>query len=157
MKMTSIIPLFVACTFSASAFAQSDNVKANDAKAMPGMNMNSMDTKSMDKGDCKPMSNMKGMEMKQMDATHCKAMGSPKDSKVPAHGDMHAADGVVKSIDPQGNVTLQHGPVKSLGWPAMSMGFAVKDKVLMDKLAVGKKVHVEFSKQGDGYVIESVQ
>lgn len=39
----------------------------------------------------------------------------------------------------------------------MTMSFGVKDKTLFDKLAVGKKVHVELSKQGDDYIITSVK
>lgn len=46
---------------------------------------------------------------------------------------------------------------KSLRWPAMTIGFGVKDKTSMDKLAVGNKVHVKFSKQGENYVITSVK
>jgi hypothetical protein len=41
-----------------------------------------------------------------------------------------------------------HEPIKSLKWPAMTMGFSVKDKSLFDKLKVGKKVDVEIAKQG---------
>src|SRR2546427_8169770 len=67
-------------------------------------------------------------------------------------------DAVVKEFDAvQGKVTLAHGPVKSLGWPAMTMAFGVKDKALYDKLAVGAKVHVGFKKEGDGYVVTSVK
>jgi len=151
MKFTSILPLLVACTLSASAFAQSNNMKSAETHAMPGMDM-----KGMNMDDCQHMSGMKGMDMKQMDATKCKEMKPTTNSKPHSNG-MHVADGVVKQLDPKGTVTLQHGPVKSLGWPAMTMGFSVKDKALMDQLAVGKKVHVEFSKQGDEYVIRSVK
>jgi Cu(I)/Ag(I) efflux system protein CusF len=47
--------------------------------------------------------------------------------------------------------------VGSLDWPAMTMGFKVKDKALMEKLGDGKKVDVEFKKEGKDYVITSVQ
>ena len=122
-----------------------------------------MDMKKMDMGDCMQMKgmegmDMKGMDMKNMDEKKCKEMmHKMKKTKAASHGGVHAADGVVKNIDSAGKVTLQHGPVKSLGWPAMSMGFAVKDKALMPKLAVGSKVHVEFDKQGGDYVITSVK
>lgn len=43
----------------------------------------------------------------------------------------------------------------SLNWPAMTMGFAVKDKALLDKLAMGKKV--EFVKEGKGYTVTGVK
>lgn len=70
----------------------------------------------------------------------------------------HRAIGVVKQIDAQaGTVTFAHEPVQSLGWPAMSMGFAVRDKALLDKLAVGKKVEFEFVKEGSGYTVTGVK
>ena len=70
----------------------------------------------------------------------------------------HTATGVVKKVDAKtGTVTLAHDPVKSLNWSAMTMGFTVKDKMLLDKLAVGKKVEFEFVQQGKDYVITSVK
>jgi Cu/Ag efflux protein CusF len=39
----------------------------------------------------------------------------------------------------------------------MTMGFSVKNKALLDKLAAGKKVDVEFTQQGGDYVITSVK
>ncbi len=66
-----------------------------------------------------------------------------------AQGGSHQASGTVKKLDPtKGTVTLAHGPVKSLGWPAMTMGFVVKDKKLFDKLAADKKVDFEFTQEG---------
>lgn len=57
----------------------------------------------------------------------------------------HEALGVVKTLDYDNNrVTLVHEPVPSLNWPAMTMGFAVADDVLLDDLQVGQKVKFEF-------------
>lgn len=159
MKQISALPLVVALSFTASTFAQSNDIKSTAPEAMHGM----ATKKGMDMDDCMQMKgadgmDMKGMDMKNRDAKKCKDMMiKMKQSKATSHAEMHAADGVVKNVDPVGKVTLQHGPVKSLGWPAMSMGFAVKDKTLMDKLAVGSRVHVEFSKEGEDYVITSVK
>ncbi len=70
----------------------------------------------------------------------------------------HKATGVVKKIDPKsGAVTLAHDPVKSLNWPAMTMGFQVKDKALLDNLQPGKKIEFEFVQQGKDYVITAVK
>lgn len=70
----------------------------------------------------------------------------------------HMATGVVKKVDTQaGLVTLAHEPVKTMNWPAMTMGFQVKDKMLFDKLAVGKKVDFEFVQGSKGYVVTSVK
>jgi Cu(I)/Ag(I) efflux system protein CusF len=66
--------------------------------------------------------------------------------------------GTVKKIDAAaGRVTLAHGPIPSLKWPAMTMGFAVKDKALLGKLAPEKKIEFEFVQQGSDYVITSVK
>lgn len=59
------------------------------------------------------------------------------------HGDAmtHYAVGVVKSVDAQsGKITLDHGPVKTLDWPAMTMIYHVRDRSLMPKLGMNKKV-----------------
>ena len=81
--------------------------------------------------------------------------------KAPAKGEkatVHQAVGVVKSVvAATGKVTLAHGPVKTLNWPAMTMSFGVKDKGLLDKLGVGKHVQVAFEKQDDGFVITWVK
>jgi Cu(I)/Ag(I) efflux system protein CusF len=80
--------------------------------------------------------------------------------KKPAAGTQaaHKATGVVKKVDPKtGTVTLAHDPVKSLNWSAMTMGFSVKDKALLDKFQPGKKVEFEFVQQGKDYVITSVK
>ena len=70
----------------------------------------------------------------------------------------HKAVGVVKKVDGKaGSVTLDHEPVKSMKWPAMSMAFQVKDKAMLDKLGEGKKVEVEFEQHGKDYVITSVK
>lgn len=75
-----------------------------------------------------------------------------------AQAKTYKASGVVKTIDAaKGSVMLAHGPVPELKWPAMTMGFAVKDKALLDKLAVGKKIDFEFVEQGKGYVVTAVK
>ena len=72
--------------------------------------------------------------------------------------DMHKGTGVVTSIDRAGGkVTVKHDPIKSLNWPAMTMGFQVKDKALLEKLQAGKKVQFEFVQQGKDYVITGVK
>ena len=70
----------------------------------------------------------------------------------------HAATGVVKKVDPKvGLVTLAHDPVKSMNWPAMTMGFQVSDSTLFEKLTVGKKVSFEFVQGTKGYVVTAVK
>ena len=127
MKVAALIALAAFVTSAPAVLAQSGGMK--------GMEMKDMDMKGMD---------MKGMDMGKKPAAGAQAV--------------HKATGVVKKVDPKaGTVTLSHNPVKSLNWPAMTMGFTVKDKALLDKLAVDKKVEFEFVQQGKDYVITSVK
>ena len=145
MKLVSTATLIAALAFSAATFAQSGD-------------MGSMKMEGKGMQECMDMKGMKGMDMKDMDAKKCQDMMKGMDAKGTAKSAAHEADAVVKEFDAvQGKVTLAHGPVKSLGWPAMTMVFGVKDKALFDKLAVGAKVHVGFKKEGDGYVVTSVK
>lgn len=90
------------------------------------------------------------------------AMKSTDMSKMPAASAptsmSHQATGIVKKLDTKaGLVTLAHEPVKSMNWPAMTMGFMVKDKMLYDKLGVGKKVDFEFVQGKNGYEVTAVK
>jgi Cu(I)/Ag(I) efflux system protein CusF len=51
-------------------------------------------------------------------------------------------EGVVRSIDARANtVTIAHGPIAALGWPAMTMAFSVHAAEMLDGVAVGARVH----------------
>lgn len=55
--------------------------------------------------------------------------------------------GVVQSIDAAtGKVTIAHEPIESLGWPAMTMGFAVARPELLADVKAGQRV--EFTLRG---------
>ena len=87
---------------------------------------------------------MKGMDMKDM------PMKAEKNAVV------HKATGVVTKVE-KDKVTIQHGAVQSMSWPAMTMAFTVKDKALMGKLGKDKKVDFEFRQEGKDYVITAVK
>jgi Cu(I)/Ag(I) efflux system protein CusF len=90
------------------------------------------------------MDDMKGMEMPKKAAP---------DAQV-----THQATGVVKKIDAKaGIVTFAHEPVPSMKWPAMTMGFQVQDRMLLDKLSVGQKVSFDFVQGKKGYVVTAVK
>ena len=70
----------------------------------------------------------------------------------------HTGTGVVQAIDPAKNsVTLDHDPIKSLNWPAMTMGFKVGDPKLLAKLKKGDKIQFTFVQSGRDAVITSIQ
>ena len=53
----------------------------------------------------------------------------------------HMAHGTVNSIDMQhGKFNVTHGPIESLGWPAMTMDFTAKDPAMLKHLKPGQKV-----------------
>ena len=93
-------------------------------------------------------SGMQGMEMKGMDKMESKK----------AQAKAHHALGVVKSVDAgKGTLTLDHEPVASMKWPAMTMTFKAKDKKMLQSVTPGKKVEIDFVQQGKDYVITSVK
>jgi Cu(I)/Ag(I) efflux system protein CusF len=105
-------------------------------------------------------SGMKGMEMKGGDMKDMDMKGMDMSGKKDgiSKGSTHKANGVVKALDAQkSTVTIAHGPVPTMKWAAMSMTFKVKDKALLDKLAVDKKVDFEFVPEGKDYVVTSVK
>ena len=99
---------------------------------------------------------MKGMDMKDMDH---KGMDMKMDKGAKkSQADAHHAAGTVKSIDAdKGAVTVQHGPVASMNWPAMSMTFKAKDKKSLQGIKPGQKIEFDFVQQGKDYVITKVQ
>ena len=51
------------------------------------------------------------------------------------------ADAEVRKIDQAaGKITLKHGEIKNLNMPPMTMVFGVRDKALLNRVAVGAKV-----------------
>lgn len=100
--------------------------------------MKGMDQPAMSKG-----SDMKAMDQKSMQGTS---------------GATHIATGTVKSVDSKNEtVTLDHGPVPSLNWPAMTMTFKVKDKAVLNDFAVNQKVEFEFQQLSKDNVITEVK
>ena len=70
----------------------------------------------------------------------------------------HRASGVVKSVNAEkGVLTIQHGPVESLKWPGMTMGFKAKDASVLASAKPGQKVEFEFVQRGKDYVIISLR
>ena len=67
-----------------------------------------------------------------------------------------SGEGSITAIDPgTGKISLAHGPVAELSWPAMTMGFTAKDGQL-GGLKVGDKVKFTFRWDGKTAEIESI-
>jgi Cu/Ag efflux protein CusF len=70
----------------------------------------------------------------------------------------HKGAGTVIRVDPAaGKVTIAHGPIPTLKWPAMTMNFVIGNKALLRKLSPGKKIEFEFVQRGSDYVITSAR
>jgi Cu(I)/Ag(I) efflux system protein CusF len=68
-----------------------------------------------------------------------------------------ATDGEVKKIDKaQGKITLQHGEIKNLDMPPMTMVFRVTDAKMLDNVAVGDKVRFSADKVGGNYTVTTL-
>jgi Cu(I)/Ag(I) efflux system membrane fusion protein len=58
----------------------------------------------------------------------------------------HRGQGTVSALDAAaGTIELEHGPIPSLNWPAMTMEFKVRDKAQLARLAKGQAVEFEVS------------
>ncbi|WIE47527.1 efflux RND transporter periplasmic adaptor subunit [Pseudomonas sp. GM17] len=69
---------------------------------------------------------------------------------------LHEAQGQILAIDSQ-NVTLAHGPFKTLGMPAMTMTFPLANPGLTQGLKVGDKVRVALSQSDNGLRVERLE
>lgn len=65
----------------------------------------------------------------------------------------HGADGQILEINDQ-EVTLAHGPFKTLGMPGMTMTFPLANPILMLGLKAGDKVRIAVSQTDDGLRVE---
>ena len=77
------------------------------------------------------------------------AIGSTSVAKSPVVG--HRAEGTVKALDSKsGTLSIAHGPVGSLKWPAMTMDFKAANDTLLTGLQAGTGVTFEFVERSPG-------
>ena len=71
----------------------------------------------------------------------------------------HRGEGTVEAVAPaESSVTLAHGPIASLKWPAMTMDFKVKDAALLRALKPGQRIVFDLAGEAGGeYTIVRVQ
>lgn len=69
-----------------------------------------------------------------------------------------SASGEVRRIDKdQGRITLKHGEIPNLDMPPMQMVFRVKDRQVLDTLAVGDKVRFDADKVNGEYTVTRIE
>ena len=79
-------------------------------------------------------------------------------------GENHAAvpqaaegQGTVKAIDAKaGTITIAHGPMPALKWPAMTMKFKVEKAAILKGVTVGKKIHFVLKNVGGKPVVSEI-
>ena len=74
---------------------------------------------------------------------------------VPAAGEIHSGDGEITGIA-ENKVTISHGPIAAIDWPAMTMGFSAASPEMLQGLSAGDKVNFQFQQSGSDYVITSI-
>jgi Cu(I)/Ag(I) efflux system protein CusF len=66
--------------------------------------------------------------------------------------------GVVKAVDTKaGTVTIQHGPIAALKWPAMTMAFKVNPRSLLGGVNVGQSVKFTLMQMGGTTQLTAIQ
>ena len=72
-----------------------------------------------------------------------------------ATGEVHSGNGDITEIA-DGRVTISHGPVETIGWPAMTMRFRTDSPEMVQGLSVGDPVNFQFRQAGEEYVLTSI-
>jgi Cu(I)/Ag(I) efflux system protein CusF len=87
---------------------------------------------------------------------------SPNVNTMPGMGDMsqHKTTigvGTVTAVNSASSkVTLDHGPLPEINWPAMKMEFATAPSVNLSKIKPGDKVRFTLKGSGNSYTVQSM-
>ena len=73
----------------------------------------------------------------------------------PQAGPVYSAAGDVTAIAGD-QVTISHGPVEGLGWPAMAMTFRAGSPEMIQGVSAGDRVSFAFRQDGGAYVLTSL-
>ncbi len=66
--------------------------------------------------------------------------------------------GEITAVDAaRGELEMAHDPIPAIDWPAMTMGFEVRDPALLRGLKKGQKVEFELARAGEGYVVVAIR
>lgn len=87
--------------------------------------------------------------------------GSPMAAQQPVEsaqptGQVHNGSGDITEVSGD-RVSISHGPVESIGWPAMTMTFQARESAMLRGLNVGDPVNFSFQKAGEAYVLTSIR
>jgi Cu(I)/Ag(I) efflux system membrane fusion protein len=73
----------------------------------------------------------------------------------PAHKTIgHVAQGILEAVHDDGTVSITHEPIKSLGWPGMTMDFTLANTALVKDIPPGSAIRFEIvERKPDEWVI----
>lgn len=72
-----------------------------------------------------------------------------------AQGQVYSGTGKIQSITDD-QVTIAHGPIEGIGWPAMAMSFTAPTG-MAEGVSVGSQVDFSFRQDGSAYVLTSLR
>lgn len=117
------------------------------AESAQDMSMSEAEHRAMPSAEPASPSTPSAQEMQMSEAEHSAMQaGSAASSEVA--GTMASASGTVESVDAKaGKITVAHGPVDALKWPAMTMGFKATPGQIAS-VRPGQQVQFEFTSEG---------
>ncbi len=101
-----------------------------------------------------------GVGQSSADMSEAQSVGSPDGTNGTGQeeqltGEVHSGLGDITEIDGD-RVTISHGPVESIGWPAMTMTFQAESSSMLRGLNIGDPVDFQFRKSGERFVLVSI-
>jgi Cu/Ag efflux protein CusF len=87
---------------------------------------------------------------------------APNINKMPAMGNaaqgtVASGTGTITAVNVAGRkVTLDHGPIAAIKWPAMKMEFPAAASVDLSKVKVGDKVRFTLNGSGSSYTVQAI-
>nr|WP_269470964.1 efflux RND transporter periplasmic adaptor subunit [Sulfuritortus calidifontis] len=72
--------------------------------------------------------------------------------------EVYTGRGRIEQVDAKtGELEMTHEPIPALKWPAMTMGFAVRDAKILQGLKPGQRVDFDLVREGEGFVVVAIR
>jgi Cu(I)/Ag(I) efflux system protein CusF len=91
----------------------------------------------------------------EKESTSPEGSNAPTSPTTNAAAEVYSGSGTVQSISAD-KVTIAHGPIDGIGWPAMTMTFTAPPGMAEDVKA-GTQVDFSFRQDGGAYVLTSLR
>lgn len=72
--------------------------------------------------------------------------------------EVYTGRGRIEQVDAKtGELEMSHEPIPALKWPAMTMGFEVRDAKMLQGLKPGQSVDFDMVREGEGFVVVAIR